>query len=149
MGGRNKGGGKGGRNKGGGYDWRQHIQSSSDPQVNAKVRQFVEDFMKSSRQSIPLPGHVKGREKNSYKEYARQLGCALMKGADRSWELKKVSKEIDIFKSMWKIAEEWVREDGKDEKPGGGGGNDWNDWGSGDWNARTANGWVYSRSLLA
>ncbi|KAL7551101.1 hypothetical protein ACHAWF_014336 [Thalassiosira exigua] len=102
-GGRGRGRGRGGRGGGGGYDWRKHTRASSDPVVQNEVREAVQRFLDSglAKQEISCGGE----EKNTYKQYCKQMGVGWAKGSTRgSYKLIRfvgADPSMTLWKKVW------------------------------------------------
>ncbi|CAK0866440.1 unnamed protein product, partial [Prorocentrum cordatum] len=81
-----------GGGKGGGYDWRQHTQASSDPDVQNAVRQVCERILAAA------PGYSEvveawGHERQTYKRYCLQYGLAFSKEDRGQFRIEKLDPD--------------------------------------------------------
>lgn len=99
RGGRSREGG--GRGRGGGYDWRKHIRPSSDPAVLNEVREAIQSFLDSGsmKQEIRCGG---GEEKNTYKQYCKQMGVGWARGSRKGCYQMMRFTSSDPSMTLWK-----------------------------------------------
>ena len=98
--GRGSGRGRGGGGRGGGYDWRKHVRPSSDPAVQNEARETIQRFLDSGRQRTEV--QCRGEEKNTYRQYARQMGVGFARGNGRgAFQLMKFTS-ADPTMTLWK-----------------------------------------------
>ncbi|KAH8070537.1 helicase [Aureococcus anophagefferens] len=95
------GGGKGGKG-GGGYNWRQHVEPSTDPDIVNPCRERVAAFLASGAPRLEMAQRLRNVENNTMRAVAQDMGVGWRVRARRRkcarkrvWE--RMSSELQAF----------------------------------------------------
>ena len=116
YGGKGRGGGKGGGGKGGGgkggkggggYNWRQHVEPSTDPEIVNPCRERVAAFLASGAPRLEMAQRLRNVENNTMRAVAQDMGVGWVRGPNKGdpYALVRVDASLDSGAQITTIAQ--------------------------------------------
>ncbi|EGB02617.1 hypothetical protein AURANDRAFT_68716 [Aureococcus anophagefferens] len=100
------GGGKGGKG-GGGYNWRQHVEPSTDPDIVNPCRARVAAFLASGAPRLEMAQRLRNVENNTMRAVAQDMGVGWVRGPNKgdAYALVRVDASLDSGAQITTIAQ--------------------------------------------
>ena len=100
------GGGKGGKG-GGGYNWRQHVEPSTDPDIVNPCRERVAAFLASGAPRLEMAQRLRNVENNTMRAVAQDMGVGWVRGPNKGdpYALVRVDASLDSGAQITTIAQ--------------------------------------------